>query len=167
MKTLVFLVLSMAVLVIVIISVTLVRNQARLFQPPGPVERLVVYLTQHEAFTSDNHPFLELRTPVFPVDTGTLFEAVLSAAGDLGWQIEKSDNENLSATMVVTTPLLHFRDDLTVQVKSTRSRSEAQAGALLVRSVSRVGRADFAANAGHIQSLVAVINRRLGTAPGE
>ena len=161
MKTLMLIVISVLVLIIAIMTATLVRNQARLFHAPGLSERLSVYLTQHEAETSDNHSFPELRTPRFKIEAEALFDAVITVASELGWQVEKKDAENLSASIVVTTPLLGFQDDLEVQVILTNDSFEGATSTLWLRSSSRVGQADFAANAGHIQALVAAVEHRI------
>lgn len=164
MKTLILIVLSVLILVVVIITATLMKNQAHVFQSPGPFKRLSVYLTQHQAETSDNHSFPELRTRTFNVNEDHLFNTVLAAVQQLGWQLEQSDDENLSAHIVITTPMMRFKDDLVVQVKLVNTQLEGEASALLLRSSSRVGKADFAANAGHIQALVAAVDYKLRSA---
>lgn len=160
MKTVLVIVLFL-VMVVIIITATLIKNQARFFEPPGIAERLHVYLSQHTAATSDNHPFPELLTPVFNVGAERLFSVVMQVADDLGWQVQESDNENLKATLVITTPIFRFKDDLVVQVNLLNSQFNAEESSLYLHSSSRQGQADFAANAGHIQTLVQRVRQKL------
>ena len=142
---------------VISIAVTLVKNQAHFFEAPGFAERLSIYLSQHTAATSDNHPFPELRTPVFSVEADSLFSVVIEVASDLGWRLRQIDDDSLTAYLVITTPLLGFSDDLVVQVKS----SSPEESVLAIQSTSRKGKADFAANAGHIQTLVQRVGKKL------
>ncbi len=146
-------------LVVIIISATLIKNKARFFEPPGIAERLSVYLTQHTAATSGNHAFPELRTPVFKVAAADLHNVVTEVVIDLGWRIRQIDEENLVMSVVITTPLFRFSDDLVVQVKPGNSGGSV----LAISSASRKGKADFAANAGHIQILMEQVRQRTGS----
>jgi uncharacterized protein (DUF1499 family) len=148
-------------MVVVIVAATLIKNQARFFEPPGFAERLSTYIGQHTAATSDNHAFPELQTPVFHVGAERLFGAVMESVNDLGWQVMESDDENLKAVLVIATPILRFKDDLVVQVKLRNSQFNAEESSLYIHSSSRVGKADFAANAGHIQTLIERVRKKL------
>ncbi len=132
---------------------TLQRNDANLFQAPGFYKRLSVYLTTNMAETADNHPFSELRTPVFSVSAEKLYRRVLYVAAESGWSSLATDSDNLNANFVVRTPVFLFEDDVFVQVQFINMNESS----LYVRSSSRTGKADFAANAGHIQALIKAI----------
>lgn len=129
---------------------TLQKNDANLFQAPGLSERLTTYLTTNKAATSDDHPFEELRTPVFSVNAQELYQRALYVAAESGWSVIANDSENLSANFIVRTPVFLFEDDVFMQVKFINLKESS----LYVRSSSRAGRADLAANAGHIQDLI-------------
>ncbi len=144
-------------LVVIIISATLIKNKARFFEPPGIAERLSVYLTQHTAATSDNHAFPELRTPVFKVAAADLLNVVVEVVIELGWRIGQIDEDDLVVSVVISTPLFRFSDDLVVQAKPGSTGGSV----LVISSASRKGKADFAANAGHIQALVQGVRQRL------
>lgn len=146
-------------MVVVLVTATLIKNQAQFFEQPGIADRLSVYLGQHTAATSDNHPFPELRTPVFSVEKGKLFDVVVEAVNDLGWQLREIHYESLQVALVVTSPVFGFKDDLVVQVKMMDVNSEQSA--VYISSSSRKGNADFAANAGHIQALVQRVRDKL------
>ena len=142
--------LVVVLLVVAITFFTLYRNGANLVEPPGAVKRLAVFLSTNSATTDDNHPLAELRTPTFNIDAKVLYPQVIDAAADLGWGVLAHDSDALDANFVVRSPALLFEDDLYVQVKSMGD----QQSSLHMRSASRKGGADFAANSGHIQKLV-------------
>jgi len=140
-------------LVILIVGVTfftLYRNDANLFEKPGFSKRLQVFLTTNEATTADDHPFTELRTPAFNVNAEKLYKRVLFAASESGWEIAAHDSDNQNANFVVRSRLFLLEDDVFVQVRFI----DTSHSSLYVQSNSRVGRADLAANLGHIQTLL-------------
>jgi hypothetical protein len=148
--TVVKIIVFVVILAVGLVFFTLQRNGANLFQEPGFAKRLSTYLTSHVAETSDNPAFPELRTPVFSVSAEKLYQRVLYVAAESGWSILASDSDNLNANFVVRTPVFLFEDDVFVQVQFV-SMNESS---LYIRSISRTGIADFAANAGHIQDLI-------------
>lgn len=139
-----------AALIVALLFYTLHRNQANLFEEPGVYERLSTFLTTNVAETSDEHPFAELRTPVFNVDAQKLYQRVLFVAAESGWNVLSHDSENQSANFVVRTPVFLFENDVFVQVKFISSDESS----LYIRSSSRTGSADLAANSGNIQTLI-------------
>ncbi len=149
--------LALVVIIVVIVAATLLKNNAKLFDPPGFSKRLVVYLTTNTAHTADDHIFPELRTPVFNTGPDELYLAVQSSAIELGWPIEDSNDVEWTMRLMVRTPVLLFRDDITLQIIPNVDLSTS---ALEIKSHSRVGGADFAANAGHIQQLISTVNER-------
>jgi len=156
------LVIVMFVMVfVIIVAATLIKNQAHFFAAPGFAERLSTYLSQHTAATSDNHSFPELRTPVFFIDADRLFNVVIEVASGLGWQIRQIDEDDLTVSLVITTSLFRFSDDLVVQVKPKNTQRDSEESILTLHSTSRKGKADFAANAGHIQTLVQRIRLKM------
>lgn len=128
----------------------LLRNNANLLEPPGVVQRLKIFLTTNVAETSDDNPLPELRTPVFHASAEALYQRVINAAANLGWEVVSHDTENQQAHFIERSQLFLFEDDIIVQVKFL-SPDESS---LHVISSSRVGNADFAANSDHIQSLI-------------
>ncbi len=138
------------ILVVGLVFFTLQRNEANLFQPPGFYKRLNTFLTVNTAETSDTHPFEELRTPVFSSDAEKLYQRVLYVAAALGWGILAHDSDKHNANFVVRSPVFLFEDDVYVQIIPV----DDQYASLYIQSSSRSGRADFAANSGHIQELI-------------
>jgi uncharacterized protein (DUF1499 family) len=138
------------VLIVGVVFFTLQRNDANLFQTPGFQQRLTTFLTTNIAETSDDHPFEELRTPVFNVGAKKLYERVLYVAAESGWNVLSHDSDNQNANFVVRTPVFLFEDDVFVQVQFINMDESS----LYIRSSSRKGGADLAANSGHIQELI-------------
>ena len=138
------------VLIVGVVFFTLQRNDANLFQPPGFQQRLTTFLTTNVAETSDEHPFEELRTPVFNVGAKKLYERVLYVAAESGWNVLAHDSDNQNVNIVVRTPVFLFEDDVFVQVQFINMDESS----LYIRSSSRKGGADLAANSGHIQELI-------------
>ena len=144
-----------AVLLIVgIVFFTLFRNDAHLFEAPGFGKRLVVYLTTNAAATADDHAFAELRTPTFNMTADKLYQRVLNAASKSGWTIAANDRDNQNANFFVRSPMFLFEDDVFVQVQFI----DMNHSTLYISSNSRIGRADFAANNGNIQTLLEAIS---------
>jgi uncharacterized protein (DUF1499 family) len=154
-------VLAVIALVVLVIFATLLKNHAILFDTPGPLKRLTVYLTSNTAQTLDDHPFPELRTPVFPVGPEELYTAVKDAAINLGWSIIDSNDVEWQLDMVAKTHFLLFMDDVKVEIEPLAAPAGEKITALHIHSHSRVGSADFAANAYHVKQLIRAVNQRV------
>jgi len=137
-------------LIIAILFFTLYRNDAHLFEEPGLQKRLATFFTTNVAETKDDHLFEELRTPVFSSSAGKTYQRVLDAATELGWVVDSHDRDNQNATFVVSSPVFLFKDDVFVQVKFISMDQSS----LYIRSSSRKGRGDLAANSSHVQKLI-------------
>ena len=154
-------VIAVIAIVFLIVIGTLFKNHAPLFDPPGLKKRLAIYLTTSTATTSDDHPFPELRTPVFNVGPDELYIAIKDAATDLGWVIMDSSDVEWRLEMEAKSEIFLFVDDVNVEIKPLGCLEGVTTSALHIHSHSRTGNADFAANAGHIQQLVKAVKVRL------
>ena len=154
-------VLAVIVIVVLLVIATLFKNHAPLFDPPGLKKRLAVYLTTNVAKTSNDHPFPELRTPVFDADPEALYEAVKEAAISLGWSILDSDDVEWTLDLAAKTHFLLFVDDVKVEIRPRVCEDGVTRTALHIHSRSRLGKADFAANADHVRQLVQSVRARL------
>jgi len=143
-------IIYLVVLIVAVTFFTLYKNDANLFEKPGLSKRLKVFLTTNVATTADHHPFAELRTPVFNIDAEKLYQRVLLAASESSWEIAAHDSDNQSANFVVRSRLFLLEDDVFVQVRFIDTKQSS----LYIQSNSRVGKADLAANQGHIQALL-------------
>ena len=126
-------------------------------QPPGFAARLQVYLTSHVAQTSPASLFPELRPRRYPLPPQKVESLVRDAMRGLGWAISVENPGRHMVGAVVTTPLLRFKDDISITVSRDGSGSLVQA-----RSESRLGKADFGANARHILDFYAALDAIAG-----
>ena len=87
-----------------------------------------------------------------------VFKTALSFAESLGWKIASTDKANGRIEATATTPLLRFKDDVIIRMRTTSK------GTLLdVRSASRVGRSDLGANAKRLRHYLHLVNSVLKT----
>ena len=160
MKYIISIILFLVIAVCLLLSITLFRNQAHVFTSPGVVERLKVYFTQNSVQTSEQNRFPELRSAVFPVGSARLYRAVQAALVELGWSqspsFEFHTHEHL-INAIVTSPVFKFKDDVVIVVHDQRCEQGTLQSTLDMRSSSRIGRGDLAANAGHVQTLFAQV----------
>ena len=169
MKYVTSIILFLVIAVCLLLSLTLFRNQAHVFTRPGVVERLKVYLTQNSAQTAAQPLFPELRSGDFQASAQTLYNAVQSALLKLGWTFslvdENHHGDEYRIHAVVTTALFKFKDDVMILIHHQRCQHGHLYSLLDISSKSRVGKADFAANAGHIQRLLQQVRRELSRKP--
>jgi uncharacterized protein (DUF1499 family) len=165
MKYVVSIILFLVIAVCLLVSLTLFRNQAHVFTRPGVVERLKVYLTQNSAQTTEQPLFPELRSGDFQASAQTLYSAVQSALLRLGWTFslldENHQGDEYRIHAVVVTTLFKFKDDVVILIHHQRCQHGHLYSMLDISSKSRIGKADFAANAGHIQRLLQQVRREL------
>jgi len=129
-----------------LLSGGLLLNRPPLLSPPGPFERVRTYLTTNVAESQADHVFPELRPLRLRADRNQVRDAVVAAMEALGWtDIEARDSE---VRAVVVTTLFRFRDDVTAWTEQAGADTLVQ-----VRSASRIGKGDLAANARHILDL--------------
>jgi uncharacterized protein (DUF1499 family) len=170
-KYLTSIILLLAVLVCLLVLGIFLHNRAQLFAAPGIAERIRVYLTQNSVQTSVQHRFPELRSAHFQVTGKTLLRAVQSTLVELGWS-QSSASEDPKAGQyrvhaVVTTPVFKFQDDVMILIHDSICDNGSSSTMLDVRSASRTGRGDLAANAGHVQRLYEQVRLELGRMQSE
>ena len=77
------------------------------------------------------------------------YNLALTTARAMGWEITREDPNAGFIEAVATTPIMNFRDDVVIRV-----RSNADGSLVDLRSVSRVGRSDLGANAARIRAFL-------------
>jgi len=145
---LIFVVLLSPVLLAV---VAIALNRPPLFEVPGVSARLAVYLRSNVAQTADQSLFPELETPTYAMSAEQLNRVLQQSIRQLGWQNIRQDGSIWRAEVI--TPLLHFVDDIEARVEPVEGGCR-----LHLRSVSRVGRGDFAANQRHLLDLLGALS---------
>lgn len=131
-----------------------ILNNPPLYDPPGFFSRMKTYLTSNVAETRRDHEFPELELRCYNVAPDKLFTYLEKAILMLGWQVIESDVQQHRIQAMTETTLLKFKDDIDIQLQLADCGTE-----LHVRSSSRVGRGDFAANTRHILDLMDALAR--------
>jgi uncharacterized protein (DUF1499 family) len=85
-----------------------------------------------------------------------VFEAAMNSAQAMGWEIRETDRERGIIEAIATTPLLRFKDDVTVTLTG-----EGDATIVNVRSKSSAGKGDLGTNARRIRAFQAELAKRL------
>lgn len=169
MKYVASIILLIACCVCLLLVAILLNNQARLLTEPGVAQRLKVYFTQNSAHTEAQHRFPELRSVEFQASAERLYRTVQISMIELGWSLTAAEEDSSAGRYllygVVTTPVFRFQDDVTVRVHTQTCRQNMLYSVLDIESTSRLGRADLAANAGHIQKLYAQVHLQLSQLP--
>ena len=96
------------------------------------------------------------------MDSTEAYQLALSVAGDLGWRVVDSEPPNLSgdgAALIEATDrslFFGFVDDIAIRIRPGATQTIID-----VRSVSRVGRHDFGANAERVRKFAAAVEEDL------
>jgi uncharacterized protein (DUF1499 family) len=113
-----------------------------------------------EPLQRDAYPKVQpILVDLEPVQT---YQLVLRVAKDLGWKIVDSNPPNLRVDgvaqieAIARSPVFGFADDIAVRVRPLASQTRID-----LRSVSRVGRQDFGANARHFDRFAAAVQDAL------
>lgn len=149
MKTMIYGTLITLGLLIATAIYAMWANQVPWQDEPGFWPRLKVYLTQNVARTAVDARFPELRTRQYPVAADALLETLIQQCRQLEWHIEKIDNESGQIHAIATSKWIGFKDDIHMTVE----HADEGVSRLHIQSSSRIGRADYAANLGHIIKL--------------
>lgn len=138
-------------------------NQVPLFNEPGVLKRLSVYLTQNRVAVEDKALFPELHPRSYYSSAEDLIARVESHMLERGWALadepQESDQPHSRPHyrhFVVTTDLFNFKDDVQVWAEDTEHGNAT----LWVVSSSRVGKADFGANLAHVLTIYAALATR-------
>ncbi len=131
-------------------------NKVPILDPPGWKTRLIIYLSKNSAETDPYSPLPELRPDLYPVSGKQLFDIVRATAIELDWHVNSIDHTQMNMRVMVTTALLGFKDDMTIRIIAKASDKSS----LYARSQSRIGRADYGANLGHILKLKRMVQAK-------
>jgi len=149
MKRMLQIILAILVLAVALSSYSLWANKVPWDEPPGFWPRLKVYLSQNVAETSEQALFPELRPRTYPVESKQFLDELTQHIVALKWNLVSVDADKLELKATVSTKWLGFTDDITIRLEPI-SKNQTR---LHIRSTSRVGRADYGANLGHILRL--------------
>jgi uncharacterized protein (DUF1499 family) len=149
MRKMINIILLILGIVIATSAYSLWANKLPWKEPPGVLTRLSVYLSQNVAETSDDAIFPELKPRTYPIAAKPFLDELTSHIIALGWKLQSVDPDQMIITAAVQTKWLKFTDDITIRLEPVSAKETR----LHIRSVSRVGTADFGANLGHILRL--------------
>jgi uncharacterized protein (DUF1499 family) len=138
----------------VFITGVLVLNRLPWSEPPGFTARLKLYLTHGIADTHDYWVYPELRPHTYLLSAGVLEQRVKAAAASVGCMPRMGGPGHGSLQFECTTPLLHFKDDITVTVEPVSTGSLVH-----LRSAARVGWGDLGANTRHVLDFYDALDR--------
>ncbi len=164
MRTVIGLVLFVAVVFAGLLAAGMIQNRLPWTEPPGAGKRLTTYLNTHTAETVEGSPFPELRPRHYDhVPPPELFATVQQVIGKLAsWHVVEQDPAHGSLHAVVTTPLWRFQDDVRLRVEPEPT---THGSVLLVRSESRVGKGDLGTNTRHVLDLYAQLDATIPPPP--
>ncbi len=149
MKLITKVLVALAVLGIGLSIGALLLNKVPISDPPGWKTRLLIYFTRNTVETDASSALPELRPTTVTIPPAALFKITREAVVDLGWQITSIDSTRMTLDVIVTTSLLRFKDDIKIRIVAVSNDRSS----LHIRSQSRIGRADYGANLGHILTL--------------
>ena len=142
-----------------IISVfgALLRNDLPWTDTPGFVTRLQHYLSTNVAETVKISAYPELVMREYHYPTDTFFSLLETSVAKLGWEIDSQHDQAYTLHAVVKTPLIGYKDDVTIKLISmTENRNN-----LYIRSSSRKGHGDLGTNTRHILDLYNQIEKQI------
>jgi len=132
---------------IVLAVLVVVRLVAGCFNPA---------LNINDVTTGATPEYPDLQPQRFSAPVPAVFNAAADAARSEGWEITREDRDAAVIEAVATTPLMRFKDDVTITVSRDGEQTK-----VVVRSHSRIGKGDLGANAKRIRKLQEEMAKRI------
>ena len=145
-KYIIYTLIGLPLFVIAISFATIFKQGVSLTDAPGLKARLSDFFRYNTVATSEDHAYPELRTQHYDIPSSQLKQLIVDNINNLGWQLEADNGNKLH--IIVSSALINFKDDMHIELISEDNKTK-----LNIKSSSRVGRADFAANLGHVVKL--------------
>ena len=133
---------------VVLVVLVVIRVVAGCFNPA---------LNINDVTTGATPQYPDLQPQRFAAPVERVFDAASAVAhATANWEVTQEDRASGVIEAVATTPLMHFKDDVTITV--VRDGEQAK---VVVRSHSRIGKGDLGANAKRIRKFQDDLAKRL------
>jgi uncharacterized protein (DUF1499 family) len=106
--------------------------------------------------TGETPQYADLQPQRFNQPYDRVFDAALTTAQELDWEVTAQDRNRGEIHAVATTPVLRLKDDVTITISH-----EGEGALVNVRSRSRVGKGDWGTNARRIRRFQTELAKRL------
>jgi uncharacterized protein (DUF1499 family) len=116
----------------------------------------LIWPTINDVRTGATPEYPELQAQRFARPVGLVFDAVLETAQEMQLEITAKSVDKGEIQAVATTPVLRFKDDVTITVRRIDDATTVN-----VHSHSRIGKGDLGANARRIREFQARLAARL------
>lgn len=103
-------------------------------------------LNINDVTTGATPEYPDLQPQTFSAPVASVFDAASAVAHAQGWEVTQEDRATGVIQAVATTPLMKFKDDVTITVALDGDQTK-----VVVRSHSRIGKGDLGANAKRIR----------------
>ncbi len=110
----------------------------------------------NDVSTGQTKEYPDIQPQRFSQARDNVFAAALAVAQSFNWEVRLNAPEEGLIEAVDTTPMMQFKDDVTITVGT-----EGASSVVNVRSKSRVGKGDLGANAKRIRKFQAELAKRL------
>jgi uncharacterized protein (DUF1499 family) len=115
-------------------------------------------LNINDVTTGATPEYPDLQPQVFAPSRDQVFDAASAVARAEGWDVTQEDRTTGVIQAVATTPLMRFKDDVTITVTPEGGRTK-----VVVRSHSRIGKGDLGTNARRIKRFQDELARKVGS----
>lgn len=113
-------------------------------------------LNINDVTTGATPEYPDLQPQRFAAPGPQVFDDASAVAHAQGWEVTQEDKATGVIQAVATTPLMHFKDDVTITVSPDGDQTK-----VVVRSHSRVGKGDLGANAKRIRLFQSELARKV------
>jgi uncharacterized protein (DUF1499 family) len=113
-------------------------------------------LNINDVTTGVTAAYPDLQPQTFGRSYEQVFDATAAVGRELGWEVTQEDRGTGVIQAIATTPLVHFKDDVTITITRAGERTQVS-----IRSHSRVGKGDLGTNAKRIRLFQAALATRL------
>lgn len=120
------------------------------------VAAAVIWPTINDVKTGETPEYADLLPQQFKQPYDRVFDAALTAADAMGWEVTIQDRDKGEIRAVATTRVFRFKDDVTIMIGR-----EGEDVVVNVRSHSRVGKGDLGTNARRIRQFQAELAKRI------